>query len=359
MQNSLVKISVIMPVYNVKEYLERAVKSVLNQSFTDFELYLVDDGSCDGSEKVCDELASHDNRIIVIHQSNQGAHNARNNALKVARGKYVCFFDSDDYIDDNMLLDLYNIAEKYSSDLVISGFYIRTYYSDSKYITLNYIPNIEFNVTNFDNKDDFRREAYKNFDKNMFYSPWNKLYRLSYLRDKNITFPITYRDDFPFVLSVIKDINNVTFTRTMYYNFIRKRSDSETQKYVANLYEKREEEHKLMIDLYTYWNMTDDKDSFEMISRRYIERVIECIVNLFNEKCTLNKREKKHLIYKYLHNKNIDVCIKMAKPQKIYSKLMYIPIKIKNINLTYIMAKFICFVKGNNIKLFTMLKTNR
>ena len=359
MQNDKIKISIIMPVYNVKDYLKKAVDSILNQKFKDFELFLVDDGSTDGSSEICDELKSIDDRIIVIHQKNLGAHNARNNALVKARGRYVCFFDSDDYIDSDMLKDLYEIAERYDSELVISGFYIHTYYDNENYISLDYIPNIDSEVVNFDNKSDFRKNAYKNFDKNMFYSPWNKLYKLSYLNEHKITFPITYRDDFPFVLNVIKDIEKVSFTKKEYYHFLRKRSDSETQKYVENFYDKREEEHRYMIDLYTYWGLIDDEKSFEMIARRYIDRLIECMVNLFNKKCTLSEKEKKDTINKYLQNKNVDKCIRVAKPSKFYLKLMYIPIKLKNTNLCFMMAKFINLIKGNNIKLFSILKTNR
>ena len=219
MQNNEVKISIIMPVYNVKDYLTKAVDSILNQTFDDFELFLVDDGSTDGSSDICDELKLKDNRIIVIHQKNQGAHNARNNALKLAKGTYACFFDSDDYIEKDMLRDLYDLANNYDSELVISGFYINTFYDNEHFIQLDYIPNIDSDVKNY-NKIEFRKYAYKNFDKNMFYSPWNKLYKLSYLKKYNITFPITYRDDFPFVLSVIKDIENVTYTKKQYYNFI-------------------------------------------------------------------------------------------------------------------------------------------
>ena len=359
MQSKSVKISIIMPVYNVKDYLEKAVKSVLSQSLNDFEFFLVDDGSTDGSEKICDSFASLDSRIRVIHQKNQGAHNARNNALKEANGQYVCFFDSDDYINENMLKDLYSIAEEYSSDLVVSGFNIITYYNENQYLTLKYIPDIELDIYNYNNKNNFRTYAYKNFDKNMFYPPWNKLYKLSYLKNNNITFPITYRDDFPFVLNVIKDIENVTFTKSLYYNFIRKRADSETQKFVSNLYEKREEEHKLMLELYKYWNLLDDANSFEMISRRYIDRLIECMVNLFNKEARLNKKEKKDKISEYLNNNNVDNCIKKAKPQKLYLKIMYLPIRSKSVKLCYIMSKFICFIKGKNIKLFSKLKTNR
>ena len=359
MQNNGIKVSIIFPVYNVKDYLKKAVLSVTNQSLTDIEIFLVDDGSSDGSEIICDELATIDNRIKVIHQKNQGAHNARNAALNMASGKYVCFFDSDDYIEKDMLVDLYNLAERYNSELVISGFYIHTYYSDDKYITLNYIPDIVEDIKNYSNKNDFRRDAYKNFDKNMFYPPWNKLYKLSYLKENNIYFPITYRDDFPFVLNVISDINNVTFTKKMYYNFIRKRLESETQKYVPNFYEKREEEHNYMLDLYSNWGMLDDTNSFEMIARRYIDRLIECMVNLFNKKCTLSSKEKKVLIKSYLNNKNVDECINKSKPQKLYLRLMYIPIKMRSVNLCYLMSKLICFIKGRNIKLFSILKTNR
>ena len=359
MQNNDIKISVIFPVFNVKDYLKKAVLSVTNQSLTNIEIFLVDDGSSDGSEILCDELAAIDSRIKVIHQKNQGAHNARNAALNIARGKYVCFFDSDDYIEKDMLADLYYLAEEYDSELVISGFYIRTYYNDNEYITLNYIPDVNEDIKNYSNKINFRRDAYKNFDRNMFYPPWNKLYKLSYLKENNIFFPITYRDDFPFVLNVISDINNVTFTKKMYYNFIRKRSESETQKYVANLYEKREEEHNYMLDLYSNWGMLSDDKSFEMISRRYIDRLIECMVNLFNKKCTLSKKEKKSLIKEYLNNKNVDECISKSRPQKLYLKIMYLPIKMKNVNLCYLMSRLICFVKGRNIKLFSILKTNR
>ena len=356
-----IKISIIMPVYNVAEYLPKAIDSVLNQSHKNIELFLVDDGSTDSSGMICDEYASKNLCVNVIHQKNSGAHNARNNALKLASGEYVCFFDSDDYVDSNMIKDMLELAIKYNSDLVISGFYINTYYNSNDYITLNYIPYTtnDSTVENFNNKNDFRMNSYLNFDRNMFYPPWNKMYRLSYLKERNITFPITYRDDFPFVLSVIKDIENVTYTKNQYYHFLRKRSDSETQKFVENLYEKREEEHIEMLSLFSYWGLQNDKNSIEMISRRYIDRVIECIVNLFNKECKLSSNEKESMIYKYLNNDNFNKCIKNANPKKLYLKIIYSILKTKNVYLCYIMAKFINFVKKKNIKLFSVLKTNR
>lgn len=105
-------ISIIVPVYNVKPYLDRCVSSVLAQTFTDWELMLIDDGSTDGSGEVCDACARRDPRVRVIHQPNSGVSAARNRGLDKARGEYVMFLDADDYyIDGEALEKLYNCAE--------------------------------------------------------------------------------------------------------------------------------------------------------------------------------------------------------------------------------------------------------
>ena len=96
-------VSVIVPVYNPGERFERCVESIIGQTYSNLDIILVDDGSSDGSEKLCDEFAKKDSRITVIHQPNGGVSNARNNGLKVCKGDYVCFVDSDDYIENNMV----------------------------------------------------------------------------------------------------------------------------------------------------------------------------------------------------------------------------------------------------------------
>ncbi len=111
-------ISVIIPVYNVEEYLRECVDSVLCQTYGNFEIILVDDGSTDSSGEICDEYLEKDDRITVIHQINGGLSSARNSGLSEAEGKYLYFLDSDDYIADNSLETLVEIAEKDNSDIV-------------------------------------------------------------------------------------------------------------------------------------------------------------------------------------------------------------------------------------------------
>lgn len=116
-----VAISVIVPVYNVKPYLEKCVKSILNQSFNDFEIILVDDGSTDGSADICDKLAKIDSKIKVIHKENQGLGMARNTGLENASGEYIYFIDSDDYIAENAFEELFKLIDNRLPDAIYFG----------------------------------------------------------------------------------------------------------------------------------------------------------------------------------------------------------------------------------------------
>ncbi len=114
----MAKISIIVPIYKVERYLERCVKSIQNQTYKDLEIILVDDGSPDNCGKMCDAFAEKDNRIIVIHQKNQGLSAARNSGMAVATGEYIAFLDSDDWVNINMYEVMLNALIKYEADIV-------------------------------------------------------------------------------------------------------------------------------------------------------------------------------------------------------------------------------------------------
>lgn len=116
-----IEISVIVPIYRIEDYLPQCIDSLLNQSFSEFELILVDDGSPDNCPKICDDYAKVDQRVKVIHKKNGGLLSARKAGLKAARGKYIAFVDGDDWVDKFYLDILYKLAEANDSDLVVSG----------------------------------------------------------------------------------------------------------------------------------------------------------------------------------------------------------------------------------------------
>ena len=118
MYNKLL-ISVIIPVYNVEIYIKKCIDSVLNQTFQNFEIILIDDGSTDNSGRICNEYVLKDNRIKVIHQNNAGLSAARNKGIDVSSGNYICFLDSDDWYSNNALEEFINLVINYNADISI------------------------------------------------------------------------------------------------------------------------------------------------------------------------------------------------------------------------------------------------
>lgn len=351
---SEIKVSVIMPVYGVEDYVGKAIESIKNQTLTDWEFFCVDDGTKDRSGEICDEYAAKDPRIIVIHKENGGAPSARNVAIDKARGKYMYFMDSDDWAEPTMLEDMYNLAERDNAQLVVAGFYIDTYYSDTeKYSQQQFCESAVYK-----NSREFRQDAHKLFDKNLLYTPWNKLYLSSYILENKLYFPETFWDDFPFNLSVVRDVERVTVTSEKYYHFIRKRGESETAKYRADMFQKREEEHSWMLELYEHWK-TDSPEIREFLARRYIERVIGCIENVTNRNCTLSSKEKKAEIKKMISSDRAKEAVRTAKPNSNYMKLMLLPIKWNSAFLTKLEGSVISAVKSRNTKAFAKLKAGR
>ena len=122
-------LSVIVPVYNVKEYLDECLLSIINQTFTDLEIILVDDGSTDGSSDICDSYAEKDKRITVIHQANKGLSGARNTGLQHVHGDWIAFVDSDDFLNHHMYETMFLEAGKTGADLVVCG--EQTFYTEA------------------------------------------------------------------------------------------------------------------------------------------------------------------------------------------------------------------------------------
>ena len=349
-----VKVSIIMPVYGVEDYVGKAIESILSQTYTNWEFFCVDDGTKDRSGEICDEYAKNDSRIIVIHKENGGAPSARNVAIDKAQGKYFYFMDSDDWTEPTMLEDMVKIAEENNSHLVVSGYYIDTYYNDTeKFVQEQFVTDKVYK-----NQQEFREDAHRLFDENLLYTPWNKLYLGDYIRDNKLYFPQTFWDDFPFNLSVIRDVERVAVTSKKYYHFIRKRAESETAKYRSDMFEKREEENAWLEDLYNYWNV-NSKEVQEFLARRYVERIVGCIENVTNKNCTLSPAEKKSEIKKMISTDKVKNAVRIAQPNSGYMKAMLLPVKWNNATLAYFEGKIISNVKSKNTKVFAKLKAER
>lgn len=229
------KISIIIPVYNVEQYIQKCIDSILNQTFTDIELILVDDGSADSSDSICDEYASRDNRIKVIHKKNGGVSSARNMGIRAARGDYIGFVDSDDYIDRRMYEVLYKQAIQYNADIVVSA--IKTVNEKKNY---KKVSTVWKQVNKPINKEQIEKMIIPSFLKGNFYSLLsccNKIYRLNVLKENNVFFDENrfHGEDVRFNLTLLQKINTLIFVDQPLYIYVQN-DNSATQKFRSDLY---------------------------------------------------------------------------------------------------------------------------
>ena len=223
----MVKISVLVPVYNVEEYLEDAISGLLNQTFRDFEVICVNDGSKDNSLKILNDFASKDSRIKVIDKENGGCGSARNRALDEASGEYIYFFDPDDYILPNAFEELYNNITSNNSDLVIFKI---AWFKENKLIDYSkplfdfdsVFKDVDFNNFTFTYKD------VKYYVLNSGFAPWSKVYKKEFL-DKYDDFRFDVGvafDDVPFHVKSMLRASKISFAPDFYYHYRYDNSNS-------------------------------------------------------------------------------------------------------------------------------------
>lgn len=208
----MTQISIIVPVYNTEKYLDRCIQSILAQTYTDFELLLINDGSTDSSGAICDKYAEQDSRVRVFHKENGGVSSARNMGLDNAKGEWVTFVDSDDWVKQDYL---YSMISQADADLVMSSFDI--------------IDNVEVWDNVIECKLYSQKEIKDFIDKYIFTanlcSPWCKLFRSSVI--SNLRFiNITFAEDTIFVLEYLCNVHSIRTVENWGYQYRRGLGDS-------------------------------------------------------------------------------------------------------------------------------------
>lgn len=226
------KISIVVPVYNVEKYISECIESLLSQSYKDFEIILVDDGSTDASGDICDKFANENSCITVIHKNNQGLGLARNTGIEVANGEYITFIDSDDYVDNDLLKELYESIISTNADTCLGGF---KRVDDNKNILFKSI---------YDKQVYRGEEVYNELLPRMIgslpdksdsirMSVWNVMYSMKIIKDHLVRFPSEREyisEDIMFDIEYYKYSTAVSVIDSCLYNY-RLNTSSLTLKY--------------------------------------------------------------------------------------------------------------------------------
>ena len=212
-------ISIIMPVYNVEAYLNRCIDSIIVQTYNHFELLLIDDGSTDRSGTICDDYARQDARIRVFHTKNSGASSARNIGLDEYRGEYVVFFDSDDWIEPQMLEKLHNAIIASHADMAACDVYNVRILENGKYKRV-------CGKKWGDLKKDTVLQGEKAVYQIMFKSAtlWNKMFSRLLIGTERFNTAMTYAEDTDFLFRILKKIKTCVFLPYIGYNYVYNRA---------------------------------------------------------------------------------------------------------------------------------------
>lgn len=209
-----VKYSFIVPVYNAEKYIERCIKSLCNQDYSDFEILIVNDGSTDKSLDICLKMASYDNRIVIINQKNKGVSSARNNGIAHAKGKYITFIDSDDYLEHNTLKIIDNIINNTNADLIKYS-YFKDY--NSKLIKYKFSVTTDKLISKENYDTQIVPYILNTFD---FSSIWNCFINTKIIKKTKFSKNLKYAEDLKFMCELLNKSSNIYFCEKNLYHYV-------------------------------------------------------------------------------------------------------------------------------------------
>lgn len=292
-------VSVIVPIYNVVDYLEQCILSITNQSYYDMQIILVDDGSTDGSEDICDRYELLDDRIEVIHKLNSGVSDARNYGLNCARGDYIAFVDSDDWVEPDMISVM--VSEMNSDvDLVVAGFYVER---TNERVIGNAMANLYKNGEKV--LCDSRRALGILLEDKMDNFLWNKMYKKELFQNGNLRFPksMTF-EDVAIMHKIFMQAKNVCFINVPVYHYNIRKNGITGQQSVNNTLDHCEVRVKRYEDLYT--TVPEYRESqWKGIETSIIRMVATDLLNRVTDKDY--KKKKKEII---IRRKKIQLFVK-------------------------------------------------
>lgn len=296
------KVSVVVPVYNVQKYIKECIESLLNQTFDDIEIILVDDGSSDNSGKICDEYAGKDKRIKVFHKENEGASIARRYGVEHSSGEYICFIDSDDYAEREFLHEMYSAIKENDADIAECDYNV---FSEKmrKHKCLYNAPCVK-------EREDFLNDIVK---ETIIYGEvavvmWNKIYK----KDKIVSFVKDYGEslleDYIFNIQYYVGVNRYVYINRPLVNY-RQVQNSLSKSFNPKIYSILKDVQKLKLEFMDEVGL-NDRECIELSNRWYIKYVHNFLKNIFVMKNSLKHKEKRAAAEEVLKDSYLkNICI--------------------------------------------------
>lgn len=295
-------ISIIVPVYNVEPYLCRCLDSILKQSYSDFELILVDDGSPDNCPAICDEYAAQDSRVRVIHQKNSGLSAARNAGLDIASGKYILFCDSDDCVCSTWCQSLIAAACTEQNNFIYGTFQI-CYEGSSIPDTAIPMPKAK--------RSNLNAVITEHINSKIGFA-CNALFYTDILRKKHIRFrQDVIIEDLPFCLDYLKEMQFLSYCPDACYYYMQRQEETLSRKYHQDGFRKWQEKYAM---LQTFVDQKipsqEQEESRKLLANFYLYFFLDALNNTFDSRSTLSWRQKMCYNQKAMRSEEFQHCLR-------------------------------------------------
>lgn len=268
--------TIIMPAYGVEKYIERAILSIQKQTFTDWELIVVDDCSPDRSGQIAKKYGEEDSRIRIIrHEVNQGVSAARNTGTKAASGEYIWYMDPDDYVDAALLEQVYASIGQNPAQIVLFG-HVEEYY-DRKGV-LQYTHSICPKGYSFKTAEELRPHVIELEQETLYGYPWNKFYHLSYIRELKLEYEnVKLIEDIVFNIQYFMDIETLNILPITPYHYGKKLEGNLTNKFVSDYFILHRRRIEMLFDQFSYWGICTEgiRSILGSLYGRYILSALE------------------------------------------------------------------------------------
>lgn len=335
-------VTIILSIYNVEQYLERCIKSVVNQTYTNLEIILVDDGSPDRCPEICEEWAKKDKRIKVIHKKNAGLGFARNTGIENATGEYICFFDSDDYIALDTIEKAYNCITNHDADIVLFGFCHVDSNGRTKKCTVPKTPRDLYQgveVQNYILPNLIAPDFQNGKNANLWMSAWACMYSVKVISDSKWRFVSERQfisEDVYSLMFLYKELRRVSILPETLY-FYCENGTSLTHTYRKDRYEKNKLCYEACIKACD--SLGYNQDVKERLASQYMSNIIGALKLIILSDCdTVTKKNEVSRIITDTHFQSVIHSMNISK-ETIPRKLLFLAMRKKNCEIVYQLVK--------------------
>ncbi len=321
------RISIILPVYNVEKYIVKSIQSVLAQTYTNFELLIIDDGSPDNSIALAKQFK--DTRIKIFQKKNGGLSDARNYGLERAEGEYIYFMDSDDWIEPDLLEDNIKLLKKQGANVVVFG-----YWQDDEDKAGQLIKSTEEKVPALYIEKSKQDLPIDNDILGLLGYAWNKVYRTSFLKESNIKFEkdTSLVEDILFNSQVYHLTDTLIFNDSCYYHYLNRPVRTLMKQFHTDLFALKKRKVKVVEGFLKDWGVDLEKRQ-RIKAFGVVGGIRYCIHNLYAYKNQLSSRQKKQLVCSMLQDSMTKKYIDFYQPQNNRDRFYKLLIKFGMVSL--------------------------